>query len=184
MRNLYAATLYPGIGAFESTNLSVGRGTDTPFEHVGAPWIDGVRLAEALNARGSSRRALLSGAVHADRRASSPTRSARACSSSSPTASALRPVRVGVEIASALVKLFPGKFEIDAGRAPVRIDGRPRAHQGRRRSGGDRGVVGRRRSALAAAAREDTLLGLDFYLRLSYRHREGTFVPRLRTALR
>ena len=45
------ATLYPGIGAFESTNISVGRGTDTPFEHVGAPWIDGVRLADALNAR-------------------------------------------------------------------------------------------------------------------------------------
>ena len=51
MRNLHQATLYPGIGAFESTNLSVGRGTDTPFEQVGAPWIDGVRLAEAMNAR-------------------------------------------------------------------------------------------------------------------------------------
>ncbi len=51
MRSLYAATLYPGIGAFESTNISVGRGTDTPFEHVGAPWIDGVRFAEALNGR-------------------------------------------------------------------------------------------------------------------------------------
>src|SRR6185295_18050297 len=51
MRNLLAATLYPGIGAFEAANLSVGRGTDTPFEQVGAPWIDGVRLADALNAR-------------------------------------------------------------------------------------------------------------------------------------
>ena len=51
MRNLYEATLYPGIGAFESTNISVGRGTDTPFEQVGAPWIDGVRLSDALNAR-------------------------------------------------------------------------------------------------------------------------------------
>ena len=51
MRSLVAATLYPGIGAIEGTNVSVGRGTDTPFEQVGAPWIDGVRLAEALNAR-------------------------------------------------------------------------------------------------------------------------------------
>ena len=41
MRNLIAATLYPGIGAIESTNISVGRGTDTPFEQIGAPWIDG-----------------------------------------------------------------------------------------------------------------------------------------------
>ena len=51
MRNLNQATLYPGIGAIEYANLSVGRGTDTPFEQVGAPWIDGVRLAETLNAR-------------------------------------------------------------------------------------------------------------------------------------
>ena len=52
MRNLNEATLYPGIGAIEGTNVSVGRGTDTPFEQVGAPWIDGVELADALNARG------------------------------------------------------------------------------------------------------------------------------------
>ena len=51
MRNLIQATLYPGIGAIEGTNISVGRGTDTPFEQVGAPWIDGVQLADALNAR-------------------------------------------------------------------------------------------------------------------------------------
>ena len=51
MRNLIQATLYPGIGAIEGTNISVGRGTDTPFEQVGAPWIDGVELADALNAR-------------------------------------------------------------------------------------------------------------------------------------
>ena len=43
MRNLIQATVYPGIGAFETTNVSVGRGTDTPFEQLGAPWIDGSR---------------------------------------------------------------------------------------------------------------------------------------------
>src|SRR5262249_2794056 len=47
MRNMIAASLYPGIGAIEQTNLSVGRGTDTPFEHIGAPWIDGRALAAA-----------------------------------------------------------------------------------------------------------------------------------------
>jgi uncharacterized protein YbbC (DUF1343 family) len=51
MRNLTQATLYPGIGAIEYANVSVGRGTDQPFEQIGAPWIDGPRLAEALNAR-------------------------------------------------------------------------------------------------------------------------------------
>ena len=50
MRNMVAATVYPGIGAIEGTNISVGRGTDTPFEQMGAPWIDGPALAAALNA--------------------------------------------------------------------------------------------------------------------------------------
>lgn len=48
MRNLTEAILYPGIGLLESA-LSVGRGTDTPFEVVGAPYIDDVQLAEELN---------------------------------------------------------------------------------------------------------------------------------------
>ncbi|HYM23589.1 MAG TPA: exo-beta-N-acetylmuramidase NamZ domain-containing protein, partial [Vicinamibacterales bacterium] len=51
MRTMNAAALYPGIGAIEGTNISVGRGTDTPFEQIGAPWIDGARLAAELDAR-------------------------------------------------------------------------------------------------------------------------------------
>ncbi len=49
MRNTTQALLYPAIGMLEMTNLSVGRGTDQPFEYLGAPWIDGVRLAASLN---------------------------------------------------------------------------------------------------------------------------------------
>lgn len=51
MRSLRAAILYPGIGLLESTNLSVGRGTDTPFEWIGAPWLDGEKLASYLSTR-------------------------------------------------------------------------------------------------------------------------------------
>ncbi len=51
MRNLIQATLYPGVGSIEYSNVSVGRGTDTPFEQIGAPWLDGVRLAATLNGR-------------------------------------------------------------------------------------------------------------------------------------
>lgn len=50
MRSLRAALLYPGIGLLETTNLSVGRGTETPFELIGAPWLDGESLADDLNA--------------------------------------------------------------------------------------------------------------------------------------
>jgi uncharacterized protein YbbC (DUF1343 family) len=113
MRNLMEATLYPGIGAIEGTNLSVGRGTDTPFEQVGAPWIDGANLASDLNARGlpgirfypvqftpvSSKYAneLCQGVfmVITDR-------------------AALRPVRVGLEIAAAIHRLYGSQFQIDA----------------------------------------------------------------------
>jgi uncharacterized protein YbbC (DUF1343 family) len=48
LRSLTEALLYPGIGMLETTNVSVGRGTDRPFEWVGAPWIDGQKLATAL----------------------------------------------------------------------------------------------------------------------------------------
>jgi SSS family transporter len=51
LRSLQEAILYPALGLIESTNISVGRGTDTPFEYVGAPWIDGPVLARVLNAR-------------------------------------------------------------------------------------------------------------------------------------
>ena len=52
LRSVTEAALYPGIGLLETTNLSVGRGTDSPFEVFGAPWMDGQRVAATLNARG------------------------------------------------------------------------------------------------------------------------------------
>lgn len=51
LRNLTEATLYPGLGMIEGSNVSVGRGTDSPFELLGAPWITPAVLAQYLNAR-------------------------------------------------------------------------------------------------------------------------------------
>jgi len=51
LRSLTEATLYPGVATVEGTNVSVGRGTDTPFELLGAPWIKGTQLAKYLNDR-------------------------------------------------------------------------------------------------------------------------------------
>ena len=47
---MVSAMVYPGMCLIEGTNLSEGRGTTTPFEIVGAPWVDGIKLAERLNA--------------------------------------------------------------------------------------------------------------------------------------
>ena len=52
IRSLTQALLYSGVGLLEATNLSVGRGTDSPFEVVGAPWIEPQGLAAALNQQG------------------------------------------------------------------------------------------------------------------------------------
>jgi uncharacterized protein YbbC (DUF1343 family) len=51
LRSLTEATLYPGVALVEGTNVSVGRGTDTPFEVLGAPWINAHELSQYLNGR-------------------------------------------------------------------------------------------------------------------------------------
>lgn len=51
LRSMNEATLYPGVALVEGTNVSVGRGTDTPFEVLGAPWINARELSSYLNAR-------------------------------------------------------------------------------------------------------------------------------------
>ena len=113
MRNLIQATLYPGIGAIEGTNVSVGRGTDTPFEQVGAPWIDGVALSDALNARA------IPGVRFYPVRFT-PTSSKYANQECSGVfmivtdRAAIHPVRVGAEIAAMLNKLYGAKYELEA----------------------------------------------------------------------
>jgi uncharacterized protein YbbC (DUF1343 family)/CubicO group peptidase (beta-lactamase class C family) len=54
LRSVTEAAFYPGVALIEGTNISVGRGTDSPFELVGAPWIKSKELAAYLNARGIS----------------------------------------------------------------------------------------------------------------------------------
>ena len=111
MRSLNAALLYPGVGMIEyAKNYSVGRGTDAPFEQIGASWINGRQLSGALNARkipgirfypiritptdSNFKNVPIEGVrfVITDREA-------------------LRSVRVGLEIAVALEKLYPGKID-------------------------------------------------------------------------
>ncbi len=112
MRNMNEAALYPGLGAIEWTNLSVGRGTDTPFEQVGAPWIDGVALAGALNARH------LAGVRFYPVwfTPASSTYAGERCHGVFILVTdrdALRPARVGLEIASALARLYGAHYELD-----------------------------------------------------------------------
>jgi len=114
LRSLNAAALYPGLALLEaSPNYSVGRGTDAPFEQIGADWIRGGDLAQFLNAR------FVPG-VRAY-----PTRFQP---SSGPFAGKMiegvrfvilnreqfDSVHLGIEIASALQKLYPGKINFEA----------------------------------------------------------------------
>jgi uncharacterized protein YbbC (DUF1343 family) len=112
MRNLNQATLYPGIGAIEYSNISVGRGTDQPFEQIGAPWIDGRALAAALNERG------LAG-IRFYPVMFTPTSSKYAkelCHGVFmviTNRTQLQPVRVGLEIAAALWKLHADQYKME-----------------------------------------------------------------------
>lgn len=103
MRCLNQATLYPGIGLLETTNLSVGRGTDTPFEQFGAPWLDARRLAADLNGR------KLPGVVFVPNRfkPNASVFQGLLCQGINvviTNRSWFRPVRVGLEIAAALLR--------------------------------------------------------------------------------
>ena len=112
MRNLIQATLYPGIGAIEGTHISVGRGTDTPFEQVGAPWIDGVQLAAELNARDLAgvRFYPVSFTPQASKFAG---RKCRGVFILVTDRQALQPVRLGLEVASTLHRLNPAEYRLE-----------------------------------------------------------------------
>ncbi len=122
MRNLNQATLYPGVCLIEYANVSVGRGTDSPFEHFGAPWMDGRTLAAALNARRIP-------GVRFYPTSFTPAASkfkGEPCSGVFMVVTdrkSLRAVRLGVEIASAIHKQHGNVFEIDKN---LRLIGSPR----------------------------------------------------------
>jgi len=112
LRNLTEAILYPGIGMIEGANVSVGRGTDTPFEVVGAPWIDGALLARELNSReiGGVRFVPISFVPV------SSVFTGQKCNGVSLVLTdreSLDAPELGLEIAAALDRLFPGQFKVD-----------------------------------------------------------------------
>ncbi len=112
MRSLNEATLYPGIGLLETTNVSVGRGTDTPFEVVGAPWLDGQKLANYLNGRDLKGvrfvpvRFKPNASVFKDEQLGGVNIVVTDRTS-------FEPVRTGIEIATALRKLYTKEWEVD-----------------------------------------------------------------------
>jgi uncharacterized protein YbbC (DUF1343 family) len=113
MRNLHQATLYPGIGAIEGTNVSVGRGTDTPFEQLGAPWIDGVQLSETLNDRRIPGVSFYP-VVFTPSSSKYANQECQGVFMIVTDRLALQPVLLGAEIAAALHKLYGQKFDLEA----------------------------------------------------------------------
>lgn len=112
MRNLTQATVYPGICLLEACNVSVGRGTDQPFEFVGAPWIDGRKWSAALNA------ASLPGVrfVPIEFTPASSKHAKKECQGIYVLVTdrnAFQPVRTGLVMAATLHQLFGSDFEVD-----------------------------------------------------------------------
>ncbi len=105
MRSLNAATLYPGLALIESSkNYSVGRGTDAPFEQIGAEWVHGVELAEFLNAR------FIPGVRVYPTHLAPKTEGVRFVITDRDQFDS---IRLGLEVAYALHKLYPGKIDFE-----------------------------------------------------------------------
>jgi uncharacterized protein YbbC (DUF1343 family)/CubicO group peptidase (beta-lactamase class C family) len=111
LRSLTEGTLYPGVGLIEGTNVSVGRGTDTPFELVGAPWMNGRELAAYLNGRG------IAGVrfVPVTFTPTAAVYSGQKCEGVNlvlTERNALDGPELGIELATALQRLYPANFKI------------------------------------------------------------------------
>ena len=111
LRTLTQTTLYPGVGLVEGANVSVGRGTDTPFERVGAPWINSKELADYLNRRGIAGVFFIPTdfTPDANRYQNQLCHGIRVLLTDR---HALDSPLLGVEIASALYRLYPAEFRV------------------------------------------------------------------------
>ena len=112
LRSLTEATLYPGVALVEGTNVSVGRGTDTPFELLGAPWINAGALAQYLNARSPSGVRF----VPVTFTPNASTYAGQKCQGVNIILidrNAFDAPELGVELASALRKLYPEQFHME-----------------------------------------------------------------------
>ena len=112
LRSLTEAVLYPGVALVEGTNVSVGRGTDTPFELLGAPWINARELAAYLNARQipAVRFVPVSFTPASSNYANQVCRGVNIVLTDREF---LDSPELGIEIASALLKLYPQQFRMD-----------------------------------------------------------------------
>jgi len=113
MRSLTEAILYPGIGLLETTNLSVGRGTDIPFELFGAPWLDGKLLALELN-RLELPGVLFSPIQFTPESSKFKDELCRGVSIRITDRERFEPVRTGLEIALQLRILYTQEWEMDS----------------------------------------------------------------------
>jgi uncharacterized protein YbbC (DUF1343 family)/CubicO group peptidase (beta-lactamase class C family) len=112
LRSVTEAALYPGVALIEGTNVSVGRGTDTPFELVGAPWMKSKELAAYLNARG------IAGVrfVPVTFTPTSAVYSGQVCNGVNLVVTdrnGFDAPELGIELAAALRKLYPADFKIE-----------------------------------------------------------------------
>jgi uncharacterized protein YbbC (DUF1343 family)/CubicO group peptidase (beta-lactamase class C family) len=110
LRTPTQAVLYPGVALLETTNVSVGRGTDTPFEVVGAPWLDAATLARTLNLRRLPG-VRFAPVVFTPASSAHAGEACRGIRVSVVDRALVRPVALGLEIAVALRDLHPGEWD-------------------------------------------------------------------------
>jgi uncharacterized protein YbbC (DUF1343 family) len=110
LRTVKGSIVYPGLDILQNAGVSVGRGTETPFEEFGAPWMDGVAVSSALNAlrlpglRFTAEPFIPVSGLYAGQRCGG-------VGVKITDRAAVRSVRMSLEIAELLRKLYPGNFD-------------------------------------------------------------------------
>ena len=111
LRTIKGSILYPGIEILQNSGVSVGRGTEAPFEEFGAPWMDGDEVAATLNARNlaglhfAGKPFIPIAGLYAGQRCGG-------VSMRVADRAKVRAMRVGLEIAEILQKLYPKQFDV------------------------------------------------------------------------
>ena len=111
LRSFRAEILYPGLEILQAGGISVGRGTEKPFERIGAPWIHSDAFVEELNGRAVAGVRFVAERFTPD----AGPYAGELCQGASivvTNRASFDSMRLGIEIAAALAKLYPGNFDV------------------------------------------------------------------------
>lgn len=113
LRSVEEVVLYPSVGLLEATNLSVGRGTDTPFEVIGAPFVDGDELAKNVAGRGGIAGVVVEATTFTPKASPYQGKACHGLRLRVVDRSRFEPIKAALTMALAMHELYPSDWDVD-----------------------------------------------------------------------